>query len=698
MDTVTEFPRSVRTLENVFIPMPDGARLAARIWMPEDAGERPVPAILEYIPYRKRDRKRRRDQEIHHYFAGHGYASARVDLRGSGDSDGVLEDEYLQQELDDGVAIIDWLVAQPWCDGNVGMMGISWGGFNGLQIAAMRPPALKCIITVCSTDDRYADDVHYMGGCLLGDNLSWASTMFSHNSLPPDPEVVGEGWREMWRQRLRGSGLWLKNWLLHQHRDAFWKHGSVGEDWSAIQCPVMAVSGWADGYSNAVFRLLEHLEVPRQGLVGPWSHIYPHRGRPGPAIGFLQEALRWWDRWLKGDEGNGIMDEPMLRAYQQDSMPPSTAYEDRPGRWIGEDQWPSPNVREVAYTLAFRELVREDRLVGDGTGAGVEPEAEAVGEVEAGGTRIPVQGLVLSSPFNVGLFAGKWCSYSAGPDLPGDQRHEDGGALIFETPPLQEPLDVVGRPEVELRLEVDRPVAMVAVRLSDVHPDNKVTRVSYGVLNLTHRNDHEHPEPLEPGQPYTVRVKLNEIAQRFPVGHQLRLSVSTSYWPLAWLPPELVEMKVYTGESRFLLPVRTPRPEDGNIEFQEPTAAPRGPVTVYDDGENRWNVAHDLVHDEWVLEVIKDEGRKRLDDIGTVLRTRAEEYYRVRDGDLGSVQGEAIWNAEMERDDWHIKTTTRTLLTSDEDNFYIEATLDAWEHEKRVFTRIWDETIPRRLV
>ncbi|MGM0670006.1 MAG: CocE/NonD family hydrolase, partial [Gemmatimonadota bacterium] len=198
MNTVTEFPENVRHIENTFIPVVDGIRLAARIWLPEDAEARPVPAILEYIPYRKRDRKRQRDQEIHHYFAGHGYAGVRVDIRGSGESDGVLTDEYTRQELDDGVAVIRWLAEQPWCDGNVGMMGISWGGFNALQIAALRPPALKAIITVCSTDDRYADDVHYMGGCLLGDNLSWASTMFSRNTLPPDPEIVGDGWREMW--------------------------------------------------------------------------------------------------------------------------------------------------------------------------------------------------------------------------------------------------------------------------------------------------------------------------------------------------------------------------------------------------------------------------------------------------------------------------------------------------------------------
>ena len=208
MKTVEDFPFEVVEEDDIVIPMSDGICLAARIWRPEE-GES-VPAILEYIPYRKRFGTAVRDVVTHRYLAGHGYACVRVDLRGSGESDGVLKDEYLQQELDDGIEIIDWLASQPWCDGAVGMMGISWGGFNALQIAALRPPALKAVVTLCSTDDRYADDIHHMGGCLLGDNLSWASVMFAYNSLPPDPVLVGERWRDMWMERLEDSGLWLK--------------------------------------------------------------------------------------------------------------------------------------------------------------------------------------------------------------------------------------------------------------------------------------------------------------------------------------------------------------------------------------------------------------------------------------------------------------------------------------------------------
>ncbi|WP_280323019.1 CocE/NonD family hydrolase [Sulfitobacter faviae] len=283
MKTISTFPNEVIEEENVFIPSTDGIRLAARIWRPKNSENVPVPAILEYIPYRKRFGTAIRDEHTHPYLAGHGYACIRLDIRGSGESEGVLRDEYLQSELDDGVAALHWIADQPWCDGNIGMMGISWGGFNALQIAAMQPESLKAIVTMSSTDDRYSDDIHHMGGCLLGDNLSWASVMFSYNTMPPDPALVGSRWRDMWLERLDNSDLWLKNWLQHQRRDAYWRHGSVREDYSAIKVPVFAVSGWADGYTNSVFRLMENLDVPRKGWLARGAisiHISAVRARP----------------------------------------------------------------------------------------------------------------------------------------------------------------------------------------------------------------------------------------------------------------------------------------------------------------------------------------------------------------------------------------------------------------------------------
>ncbi len=282
---VSQFPRKVRVVENVFIPMPDGIQLAAKLWLPDDAETDPVPAILEYVPYRKRDGTRTYDQGSHMYWAGHGYACLRLDIRGTGDSEGLIDDEYTPQEQQDGVAAIAWIARQKWCSGSVGMIGISWGGFNGLQIAALRPPALKTIITVGSTDDRYATDIHWVGGCLSKDNFDWSATMMAHNDLPPDPEIVGEKWRAMWEARIKHNKPWILTWLKHQRRDDFWKQGSVCADFSKITIPVYAVNGWADNYAESIPRLLAGLPGERKGLIGPWAHSYPHDATVTPEIG-----------------------------------------------------------------------------------------------------------------------------------------------------------------------------------------------------------------------------------------------------------------------------------------------------------------------------------------------------------------------------------------------------------------------------
>jgi putative CocE/NonD family hydrolase len=672
MRIVDRFPHEV-VEDRLRIRMSDGTHLAGRVWRPTTSAARPVPAVLEFIPYRQRDLTAVRDSMHHPYLAGHGFAGVRVDLRGSGDSEGVLTDEYLERELCDAEEVLAWLAAQPWCSGRTGMMGISWGGFNALQVAARRPPSLGAIAAVSFTDDRYTDDVHYMGGCLLTDNLSWASTMLAYNSCPPDPAVVGERWREMWHERLRGSGLWLAEWLRHQHRDDYWRHGSVCEDYAAIQVPVLAASGWADGYTNAVFRLLAALDVPRKGLVGPWSHKYPHLGQPGPAVGFLQELVRWWDRWLC-DADNGVMDEPMLRIWMQESVPPSTAYEERPGRWVGEASWPSPQVHGVAHPLGdHRVLAPDDRPA-----------------------EVPER-LTVSSPRSVGQFAGKWCSYNAPPDLPYDQREEDGGSLVFDGEVLAERLEILGVPMVELEFAVDRPVAMVAVRLSDVAPDGRATRISYGLRNLTHRDGHEQPEALVPGERYRVCVALKALAQALPPGHRLRLAFSTSYWPLAWPAPEPVTLTVFPGSSALHLPVR---PDPGAVELPvpfpgEPEVARAVAATPLVPGRQRWAVTRDLVDYTSALEVVKDLGVVRFDDIDLELARRADERYSWVADDVGSVRGEVTWTMGFARGDWAVETRTRTVLTSTPTDFRLHAQLDAYEGDERVFAHSWRLAIPR---
>ncbi|MFC9876261.1 CocE/NonD family hydrolase [Nocardia salmonicida] len=679
MQTVESFPYEVRVTENVFIPMRDGARLAARIWRP--VSEEPLPAVFEYIPYRKRDLTRGRDALNQAYLAGHGYVSVRVDLRGSGDSDGVLRDEYLATEHDDACDVIAWLAEQPWCDGNVGMMGISWGGFNSLQVAAHRPPALKAIVSASATEDLYVDNMHYMGGCLLSDNLSEATVMFAFNSLPPDPAIVGDRWRDMWHERLEGSGLWIEQWLEHQRRDDYWKRASVNEDYSAVQCPVLAVGGWADGYTNAIFRLLEHLDVPRLGLIGPWGHKYPHLGVPGPAIGFLQEMLRWWDYWLKGRD-TAIMNEPMLRVWMQDSISPHPSYEDRPGRWVSEPCWPATDIESRRFTLGRYSLTEEP---------------------------MPPRTLDLQSPLSVGMFAGKWASYAATPDLPSDQRDEDGGSLVFETEPLDATCEVLGLPSLDLEVAADRPNAMVAARLSDVAPNGEATRVTYGMLNLTHRNGSAAPQPLEPGQSYRVRLPLNGIAHSFPPGHRIRLSVSSSYWPLAWPSPEPAMLTITTGNSSLTLPQRIPREQDKSLRpFGPPEVAPEAPATQVEPGKHHWKVERDLATGISTLEIENDQGTLSLDDTGTVVRQATTEWFSFQDNDVTSVRGETRTLRRIERDDWRTEVTTHTVLRCTEEEFVLDAQLDAYELEepgsdprtlsKRVYSQNWHRRIPRDLV
>ena len=490
MSVVTDLPHKVRVVEHAWIPMSDRCRLAAKLWIPEDAQTRPVPAILEYIPYRKNDYTAVHDESMHAYFAGHGYAAARVDLRGAGDSDGILEDEYLPLEQSDGIEVITWLASQDFCSGKVGMIGISWGGFNGLQIAAHRPPELGAVVSICSTDDRYLDDVHYMGGCLLAANmLSWASVMLAYNARPPDPAVVGEAWRDMWLDRMESSPPFVEAWVSHQRRDEFWKQGSVDEDFSAITCPVYMAGGWSDAYRNAILRFLEGYRGPAKGLIGPWNHTYPEQGVPGPAIGFLQECLRFYDCHLKGID-NGIMDEPKLRVYLPEAFRADPGLSYMAGRWVSAEGWPTKNVETRAYALG---------------GAGT-----------LGGAPGPERELLIRGAAAVASDPGTWGGLGGPIDTPSDQRAEDGQSLCFDTEPLAEPVEILGFPVAHLEVSSDQPLALVAVRLCDLWPDGSSTLITRGLLNLTHRDGHEEPEELKVGERYLVEVKLNSIGYSRP--------------------------------------------------------------------------------------------------------------------------------------------------------------------------------------
>ena len=666
----------VDVIENLFIRLGDGTRLAARLWCPAGAGVTapPVPAILEYIPYRKRDGTRGRDAPMHGAFAAAGYAAIRVDMRGSGDSDGYLDDEYLRLEQDDALEVIAWIAAQPWCSGTVGMMGKSWGGFNALQVAARRPPALKAIITVCSTDDRFADDIHFMGGCLLNDNLWWGSIMLAYQGRPPDPAIVGASWRSQWLSRLHRMPFWPALWLTHQHRDAYWRHGSVCEDWDAIACPVLAIGGWADAYTNAVPRLLEHLRVPRLGIIGPWAHLYPHDGYPGPAIDFLGEAVRWWDHWLKGRD-TGLMDEPMLRAFVEDHAPPATSRAVSPGRFVGEASWPSPAIGERRFGMAAGRLV-------DGAGGG-EP-------------------LAIRSPLFTGTAGGEWMGTGITGERAGDQRPDDASSLLFDTGALDGDVEVLGNPVVRLALSSDHARAQVAVRLCDVAPDGSSLRVSYAVLNLAHRSGSAEPRLMVPGGLETVVLPLKMCGHRFGKGHRIRLAVSTGYWPLVWPAPDCATLTVDPTASALVLPVRSPS-NDPDVRFAAPTHASGTSRVHLADSRVERRLSLDLIGGRATYETVGEgglfgEGVGRWTEIDTTVGHDLRRYLTVTDADALSATSTIEQTYRMERAGWSIRIETRTALTGTAEAFRMTGTLRAFENDALVCTRDWSESIPRRWV
>ncbi|HSF19294.1 MAG TPA: CocE/NonD family hydrolase [Vicinamibacteria bacterium] len=670
------FPRVVRDVENVFIPVSNGGRVAARIWIPEDADTSPVPAILEYIPYRKGDRMRDRDETMHGYFAGHGYAAVRVDLRGTGDSDGVLLDEYLRQEIEDARDVIRWLGAQSWCTGAVGMMGKSWGGFNALQVAARGVDNLRAVIAVCCSDDRYRDDAHFMGGALLNENLFWGLVITSLRVMPPDPMNVGERWREMWLERLAASSPLAEKWLRHQRRDAYWDQGSVSQDYRAITCPVYLVGGWADAYTNGIFRLLAGLEGPRKGLIGPWAHAYPQDGVPGPPIGFLQEALRWWDQWLAGRE-TGILNEPMLRAWMPESKTPAAARHESSGRWIAESNWPPAEHRSRRLELGPGALVE----AGSPTGATVS----------------------IQSPQSTGSQAGSWCPFGA-EGMPRDQREDDGRSAVFDSTPLTERVEIFGEPVLRLRLSCDRPVATLAARLADVFPDGVSARVSYGILNLTHRSGHAAPEHLPIDTIVDVTLPLKHVAHAFLPGHRIRVALSTSYWPIVWPAPSEATVTLFTKGSCFELPIRTPRPEDLDLRpFEPPESAPSPVTTEVTSGNTSGRVHHDPLSGESVREFSAEFAENdepalsRIDATGMEFGDALAARFFIRDRDPLSARIEARHHARFQRAGWSVGTRVAARMWCDERSFTIETDIEGFDGDERVFERRFRSEIPRDL-
>ncbi|MFI1681181.1 CocE/NonD family hydrolase [Streptomyces sp. NPDC020607] len=649
------------TREDFRVPLADGTTLYARVWRP--VTDEPVPVLLEYLPYRLSDWTAPRDWQRHPWYAGHGYASVRVDVRGHGNSEGLPTDEYSAQELADGVEVVNWLAAQEWSTGKVGMFGISWGGFNSLQIAALAPEPLKAIVTVCSADDRYDNDVHYMGGSVLAvDMHAWAATMLAFVSRPPDPYFVGDAWREMWLTRLAAVEPFIHTWLDHQTRDDYWRHGSVSEDYSAIGAAVLAVGGWHDPYRDTVLRLVEHLPDDQvRGLIGPWSHQYPDRGLPpGPSIGFLQETLRWWDHHLKGID-SGVMAEPKLRSWISDSHPPATVYPELPGGWVGDPSWPSPNVTPVPYAL-------------QGT---------------------PV---VVDSPQHTGLDAGRYFPFGNDADLPPDQRDEDAKSACFEFEvPAQ--VRILGRPKVTLRLRMDVPYGQAVARLCDIAPDGSSTLVTRGVLNLSARYGRDRADAWPLGATEDVTFELNGIGHTFPPGHRIRLAVSSAYWPWIWPQADSVGFTLEPVGSALELPVRDgdldPTITFGPAEQSEPLGVVH-PATLDEQRPERL-VVRDVAKGEWRLEVDPRYGGTRVYPDGLEFTEDALETYTIQEGDPLSARTRSDWTIRLHRPDlgWDTRVETRSEITCDAADFITSNEVVCKDGDEVVFHRTWEKRIRR---
>lgn len=510
---VTMGPFAVEETEHLWIEMADGTRLAARLWRP--VTDQPVPALLEYIPYRKADMVRARDERNHPFFAANGYACIRVDMRGSGDSEGQMPDMYADAELSDARAVIDWLAAQPWCDGKVGMFGTSWGGTASLQASVDAPAALKAVIAVCATHDRFEDDIHYMGGCVLTDTFEWGATLPAILGAPPTSNAGGD-WMDLWRKRLKDLACPVENWLRADARGTYWRHGSVIHNARALSVPILSVGGWSDRYSNSVMALVNARPDKVWGMIGPWGHHYPDQGSPGPAIGFQHLALEWWDHWLKAKQPSHPS-WPRLRVWLREFEQQKDVLQHRKGRWIES----GPTSTETQIQVAA-------------LGGGLKTQ-------QAGPWQVP------SDP-GIGTTSGDTGYFGRSGGLPLDQDADDARSLVFETTPLDNDLVIFGAPTLTLKGHAATGRGTIAARLNDVSETGEAARIAYGVRNIALDKDLDRPAKSQQQGTFNVDIRLHSTAYLIRKGHRLRVALTQAMWPLVLGDLQSSEITVLEGE------------------------------------------------------------------------------------------------------------------------------------------------------
>jgi len=521
-------------MSEAWVPMPDGVRLAADLYMPTGGavGEK-FPVLLEYLPYRKNE-ARRRNYPLYSYFIRRGYVVARVDIRGTGASEGKLIDyEYTDQEQEDGEVVIDWLSREPWSNGNVGMFGISWGGFNAIHMAMRNPPALKAIIAVDATDDLYQDDVHFMDGIIHVD--SWEMSQDLDNARPGAPEYrIDEA---CFRDRF-DTRPWMMTYKRQQRDGPFWDRTALKARYDSMRIPSFHIGGWYDGYRDSLPRILENVKAPVKAMIGPWSHTFPHDPYPEPGMEWRHEAVRWFDHWLKGRH-TGILEEPRFAVFVRKWHPPGPYLERVEGDWRWEEGWPIARIRDRAYYAQPNHGLSEKAPRSESHLLRYVPSSG----VEAGG---PVM----------------WWG-----DAAHDQRPTDAYSLVYDTEPLAEEMEILGLPKALLRVSADAPRANWFVRISDVAPDGTVTQVAGAGFNGTHRESAREPKAVEPGVAFELEIEMHFTSWVFPKGHRLRFAVGNAQWPMFWPSPYPMTTTLELGGergSRVLLPVvpfeERPRP------------------------------------------------------------------------------------------------------------------------------------------
>jgi putative CocE/NonD family hydrolase len=673
--TILTIADGVQLVKNVRIPMRDGVRLAADLYMPAATGGADRwPVVMEYIPYRKDD-VHLASRPFYLAFPRHGYVVARVDIRGTGASEGVSTDEYTLQEQLDGYDAVEWLAQQPWCDGHVNMMGISYGGFTALQVASHNPPHLTSIIPVDFTDDRYTDDCHYRGGLprKYYDIAHYGGQMVARNAMPPYPEWSGDDWAEVWEHHLAHDEPYLLPWYRHQTDGAYWRNGSVRDAPEHICCPAFLIGGWRDGYPNPPLRLYQALQGPKKVLIGPWNHALPDVAIPGPRIDYLREVLRWLDYWCRGED-TGIMDEPPVVAYMQRYQPPDPDRLDTLGDWRAEREWPPPGAGEQVLYLGD-----------DGSLAESLPQSDAPSFVD-------------TFDYNptVGLAAGLW-SGGIPFGLPGDQRSDEALSLVYTTPPLGEDVHILGWPRAVLHVSSSASVIGFAASLCDVAPDGASHLVAKGMLNATRRGSFTTAVPLSCGEVYELDIPIDCTGWVFAKGHRVRLSIASADWPNVWPTPEPASNRVVRGPqhpSRLILPVV---PVEGSAA---PPAFDPSLRTVTRHAEAihppTWQVTRDQLTGRTTVQ-LGHSASWRVNDT-TVVEREASSTFEVvpsRPSDA-SAKG------------WHIYRIVRpNQVTQARADLAVQATTTHFhltiEVEVRVngalhFTKHWVDSVPRHYV